>query len=110
MPYTTIHTKPNGKKYLYSVEGFWDPEKKQSRNKQVCLGRIDEDTGELIPSKQKGRAAKRAAKAPEVTATCRVIGPYLILKKTADAIGLGKVLKRCFPGRHEHILSLAFFL
>lgn len=110
MAYTTIHTKPNGKRYLYSVEGHWDPEKKQARNKQVCLGRIDDETGEVIVSNRKKRAAKRAAKAPEVTARSRVIGPHLLLKKVSEDIGLPAVLQSCFPGRHEHILSLAFFL
>jgi transposase len=110
MAYTTIHTKANGARYLYSVEGHWDSEKKQSRNKQVCLGRIDDETGELIPSERTTRTAKRAAKAPEVTARSRVIGPHKILKKVCDDIGLEPILKSCFPGRHEHILSLAFFL
>lgn len=110
MAYTTIHKKPNGKKYLYSVEGHWDPEKKQSRNKQVCLGRIDDETGELIPSNRKERVAKRAAKAPGVTAKSRVIGPYHILKKVADNTGLTAVVRKCFPDKYEHILSLVFFL
>jgi hypothetical protein len=110
MAYTTIHTKKNGAKYLYSVEGYWDTEKKQGRNKQICLGRIDDATGELIPSARKERTAKRASKAPDVTARSRIVGPYWILKKVADDIGLTSIVKSCFPGRHEHILSLAFFL
>jgi transposase len=108
--YKVIHTKPNGVKYVYSVESHWDKEKKASRNKQVCLGRLDEKTGEIIPSQRKSRAAKRAAAALEVTARSRVIGPYLLLKKIADDTGLTTILKRCFPEKHEHILSLAFFL
>jgi hypothetical protein len=110
MAYTTIHTKANGTKYLYSVEGYWDAEKKQGRNRQTCLGRIDDETGEVIPSGRKDRAAKRAASAPEVTARSRIIGPYLLLDKISNDTGLAATLKRCFPGRHEHILSLAFFL
>jgi hypothetical protein len=110
MAYTTIHTKPNGARYLYSVEGYWDSEKKQGRNKQVCLGRIDDETGEVIPSGRKNRTAKRAAKAREVTARSRVIGPAMILEKISEDIGLTRILKKCFPGRHENILSLAFFL
>jgi transposase len=110
MAYTTIHTKKNGARYLYKVEGYWDKEKKASRNRQVCLGRIDDETGELIPSNRTARTAKRAAIAPEVTARSRIIGPFQILRKVCDDIGLEPILKSCFPGRHEHILSLAFFL
>jgi hypothetical protein len=108
---TVIHTKKNGIKYVYAiVEAGWDKEKKQPRNKQVCLGRLDEKTGEIIPSKRRERTAKRAAKAPEVTARSRVIGPCKILEKVAHDIGLEQTLRSCFPGRDEHMLSLAFFL
>lgn len=110
MAYTAIHTKRDGKKYLYSVEGHWDPEKKQARNKQVCLGRIDDKTGEVIPSKRKERAAQRAAKAPDVTARSKVVGPYCVLNKVAEDIGLARVLKGCFTDRYEYIMSLVFFL
>jgi transposase len=107
---TVTHTKPNGAKYVYAiVEAGWDKDKKQPRNKQVCLGRLNEETGEIIPSKRRERTAKRAA-AAEVTARSRVVGPYRILAKVAHDTGLEQILKVCFPGRHEHILSLAFFL
>jgi hypothetical protein len=39
---TTIHRKPSGAAYLYAVESYWDKEKKQARNRQVCLGRLNE--------------------------------------------------------------------
>lgn len=110
MVYKVIHTKSNGAKYVYSTESHWDKEKKESRNRQVCLGRLNEETGEIIPSQREARVAKRASAVPEVTARSRVIGPYLILRKIADDTGLTSILKRCFPGKHEHILSLAFFL
>jgi hypothetical protein len=109
MAYTTIHRKPNGAKYLYSVEGHWDSVKKQSRNKQVCLGRIDDQTGELIPSERKTRTAKRAASAPDVTARSYVIGPCLILKKMADDIGLSTILKSCFPRTSYTYYESRFF-
>jgi hypothetical protein len=110
MAYKVIHTKLNGAKYVYSVESYWDKEKKAPRNRQVCLGRLDEETGEIIPSQRKARVAKRAAAALEITARSRIIGPNLILRKIADDTGLSAILKRCFPEKHEHILSLAFFL
>ena len=51
MASTTIHRKTNGAAYLYSVESYWDKEKKAPRNKQVFLGQLNEETGEVIPSK-----------------------------------------------------------
>jgi transposase len=107
---TTIHRKPNGTAYLYSVESYWDKEKKQPRNRQVCLGRVDEETGEIIPSNRKQRTEKRAAVAPEISATAKVYGPYLLLTKLANDTGLAAALKKTFPDNHEEILSLAFFI
>ena len=107
---TTIHRKPNGTTYLYAVESYWDKEKKQARNRQVCLGRINEETGEVIPSARKRRIEERAAAAPGVTASTKVYGPYLLLTKLAKDMGLAAALKKSFPDTHEEILSLAFFI
>ena len=105
---TTIHRKANGVAYLYAVESYWDKEKKQPRNKQVCLGRLNEETGEVIHSSRKQRNEKLAATAPGITA--KVYGPYLLLTKLAQDIGLAAALKKSFPDTHEKILSLAYFI
>jgi len=110
MTYQSIHTKKDGKKYVYSVEGYWDKEKKAPRNKQVCLGRLNEESGEIIPSNRKGRVAKRAAAVPDLTARALVIGPYAVLNKIAHDTGLEQVLRASFPDKWQLILSLAFFL
>ena len=107
---TTIHTKPNGTRYLYAVESYWDKELKQGRNKQVCLGRIDEETGEVIPSERKKRTVQRAVAAPGVTASTKVYGPYLLLTKLAKDTGLTAALKKSFPDTYEEVSSLAFFI
>ena len=59
---TTVHRKKNGAAYLYAFESYWDKEKKQARNKQVCLGRINEETGEAIPSGRRKRANEEIQK------------------------------------------------
>ncbi|OGV33510.1 MAG: hypothetical protein A2020_10455 [Lentisphaerae bacterium GWF2_45_14] len=53
----------------------WDKEKKRPANKQLCLGKLDKETGEVIPSKRvKG------------TAKTQVAGPYLLLEKLTEQI------------------------
>ena len=42
--------------YVYESKSFWDPEKKQSRSKRTVIGKIDPETGEIIPTRKKGRA------------------------------------------------------
>jgi transposase len=110
MASTTIHTKPDGKRYLYSVESYWDKDKKQPRNRQVCLGRVDDASGEVIPSERKARNAKRAAHAPDVTATAKVIGPSLLLDKVAEETGLRAALQKSMSEVWSFVMSLAYFL
>jgi len=96
--------------YVYSVESYWDKEMKAPRNKQTCLGRLDPETGEVIPSKRRRKIADRAASAPGVTVTSRVAGPSLLLDVLTRSCGIGKLLKRCFPDDDKFILSLVYYI
>ena len=107
---TTIHRKANGTAYLYAVKSYWDKEKKQARNKQVCLGRLNEETGELIESTRKRKTEQRDDALPEAVAQTKVYGPYALLMKLANDMGLTAALKKSFPNTYEEILSLAFFV
>ena len=107
---TTVHRKKNGAAYVYSVENYWDKEKKAPRNRQVCLGRLDEETGAIIPSKRMKQAKDDAVPEAGPRANVKVYGPYLLLNKLAEDIGLSSALKKSFPNTHEKILSLAFFV
>ncbi len=44
--------------YVYSSESYWDPVKKQSRSKRKVVGKIDPDTGEIVPTGKRGRKKK----------------------------------------------------
>jgi len=110
MTRTTIHRKANGAAYVYSVESYWDKEKKAPRNRQICLGRLNEETGEIIPSKRMARMEKGAKTPPEIQASAKVHGPYTVLMKLAKDLGLLRILHESFPSIHEEILSLTFFL
>lgn len=107
---TYHHNKKTGVTYVYSVNSYWDKAKKRPANKQVCLGKLDKETGEVIPSKRIKGIAKRAASAPEVTATSLVVGPYLLLEKLTEQTGLDTMLKKCFPEIHSAMLSLVYFI
>ncbi|MEA1922599.1 MAG: transposase [Pseudomonadota bacterium] len=102
--------KKTGAVYVYSVESYWDKEKKAPRNKQVCIGKLDQETGEVIPSKRRSKVAERAASAPGVTVTSRVAGPSILLDKLTQDCGLDKLLKKCFPNDFELVLSLVYFI
>lgn len=107
---THHRNKKTGAVYVYSVESYWDREKKAPGNKQVCLGRPDPETGEVIPSKRRKKVIERAVTVPGVSVTSRVAGPFLLPEEFTRKHGIQKMLKKCFPEDHEFILSLVYFI
>ena len=58
--------------YVYESESYWDKEKKQPRARRKLIGKIDPETGEIVPTGQRGRPrrgadanAKQAATVPQ---------------------------------------------
>ena len=47
--------KRTGVTYVYESESYWDKEKKQPRSKRTLIGKLDEATGEVIPTGKRGR-------------------------------------------------------
>lgn len=54
--------KRTGTIYVYESESYWDKEKKQPRNKRTLIGKLDEETGEIIPTDGRGRKRKTSEK------------------------------------------------
>lgn len=44
--------------YVYESISYWDAEKGQSRSKRRVIGKIDSQTGEIIPTGKRGRTKK----------------------------------------------------
>lgn len=43
--------KKTGAKYAFESISYWDKEKQQPRSKRKYLGKVDPETGEIIPSR-----------------------------------------------------------
>ena len=50
--------------YVYESISYWDEEKKQSRSKRRVIGKLDPDTGEIIPTGKRGRKRKEEEPLP----------------------------------------------
>lgn len=62
--------KKTGVTYVYESESYWDKEKKQPRSKRKLIGKIDEETGEIVPtSGRKGRKKKDMTDVPATACT-----------------------------------------
>jgi transposase len=101
--------KKTGVTYVYESVSYWDKKKKQPRNKKVCIGKLDPVSKEFIPSKRLA-PEQAAVRDPVVTATAEIVGPSIILDAITDKLGLGNLLKSCFPTEHQQILTMAYYL
>ncbi len=51
MSISKSYNKQNDTTYVYEViENYWDKEKKQPRSKRKLIGKIDPETGEIVPT------------------------------------------------------------
>ena len=106
-----VKNKKNNVTYVYESTNYWDKEKKQSRSKRICVGKLDEN-GEIIPSKRLTQ--------PPVTTSCVSVsqtdakrsfyGATYLFDSIGDKLGITVDLKTCFPLCYKQILSIAYFL
>ena len=62
--------KQSGVTYVYESESYWDKEKKQPRSKRKLIGKIDSQTGEIVPTGgRKGRKKEVPPQIPQTTCT-----------------------------------------
>ena len=59
------HDKRSGITYAYESHSYWDPEKKMVRAKRKLIGRIDPETGDIIPTDGRGRKPVKEKAIPE---------------------------------------------
>lgn len=50
--------KRTGITYVYESTSYWDKEKKQPRSKRVLIGKLDPDTGKVVPTDGRGKRRK----------------------------------------------------
>ncbi len=46
-------SKQTGITYAYESLSYWDKEKRQSRARRKCIGRVDPETKEIIPTRKR---------------------------------------------------------
>ncbi len=56
------HDKRSGITYAYESHSYWDPEKKMTRAKRKLIGRVDPETGDIVPTDGRNRRDKAPVK------------------------------------------------
>lgn len=66
--------KRSGITYVYDSKSYYDKEKKCSRARRTLIGKIDPDTGEMVPTdgRNKGARSKPNAVSPEADKDRRI--------------------------------------
>ena len=112
--------KRSGATYVYESISYWDKEKKQARSHRTLIGRLDTNTGKIIPTDGRGKRRGQAATSrPGITKQGPVpiihterffYGATYLLNQIGDITGLTADLKQCFPKTYKQIQSIAYYL
>jgi hypothetical protein len=78
--------KRSGVTYVYESESYWDKEKKQPRSKRTLIGKLDETTGEIIPTGKSGRKKTIPKKTAVITEESTPITDQINLLTVKDEI------------------------
>lgn len=106
--------KKTGVIYAYESVSYWDKEKKQSRAKRKCIGRLDPDTQKIIPTRKKkpieNSIKKKRGPVPVTRVGRYFFGATYLFDQIGEETGVTQDLKRCFPDSYQQILSIAYYL
>ena len=107
--------KDTGITYAYESVSYWDKEKQQSRARRKLIGKVDQETGEIVPTRKSLPSEDPDSpqkRGPKTTDVCTRIfyGATYLLNAIGDKIGITRDLKTCFPDTYKSILSLAYYI
>ena len=110
--------KRSGITYVYESTSYWDRDKQQPRSKRKLIGRMDPETGEVIPTD--GRGKRRGTKnldnparrgpVPVIQTERLFFGATYLFDQIGIVTGVSADLKVCFPHTYKQILSVAYYL
>lgn len=114
--------KRTGITYVYESTSYWDKEKKQPRSKRVLIGKLDPDTGKVVPTDGRGKRRKERLRRESDTITAKqgpvpalrtervFYGATYLFDQIGELTGVRADLKTCFPDTYKQILSIAYYL
>lgn len=103
-----------GVTYAYESVSYWDKEKKQSRAKRKCIGKVDPETKKIVPTyKKKVQPISTQTKRGPIPITSvdrNFYGATYLFDRIGHNTGVTEDLKACFPDNYRQILSIAYYL
>ena len=86
MSLVKLKDKRTGTTYIYESESYWDKEKKQPRSRRKLIGKLDEETGEIVPTGKSGRKKSSKTETAENSSTDLAAQQIRVLKAENQAL------------------------
>ncbi len=104
--------KRSGITYAYESISYWDKEKKQSRAKRTLIGRVDKESGEIVPTDGRGKRKKEVKDDSNTFeySNHSFYGATYLFDAIGKKLGLIADLKLCFGDQYRQILSIVYYL
>ena len=102
------YKKVSGKTYVYYVTATYRNKKGQPTCDRSSIGRLDEETGKLIPNRNYYEIYLKKP-VPPVNGIFEY-GVYDVFEKICSKLGLKRLLKRYFPENYTEILTAAQYM
>lgn len=111
-------SKQTGITYAYESQSYWDKEKRQSRARRKCIGKVDPKTKEIIPTRKREDGGELAGRdkvrkrgpVPIEHVSRSFYGATYLFDAIGESLGITADLKKCFPDTYKQILSTAYYL
>jgi len=111
-------SKQTGITYAYESLSYWDKEKRQSRAKRKCIGRVNPETREIIPTRKRGAAGgsgdhdkvHKRGPVPIEHVSRSFYGATFLFDAIGEKLDITADLRKCFPDTYKQILSTAYYL
>jgi transposase len=102
--------KTNNTTYVYQNTSTWNKQTKQCNTKRTYIGKLDPNTGNILPTNKHAKHNNKEQTIHHQYATVQCQGPTLILDKTANTLNLPRHLQQAFPDNYQKILTCAYYL
>lgn len=106
MSIVKLKNRRSGVTYVYESESYWDKEKKQPRSKRTLIGKLDEETGEIIPTGKSGRRKASSENQPTDDAAKKPITDQVkLLAEKDEQIRILKAQNKALKKEKQEILD-----
>ena len=106
MSIVKLRDKRSGTIYVYESESYWDKEKKQPRSRRKLIGKLDEATGEIVPTGKSGRKKGTPGQEEGATAGEPITGYIRVIEEKDAQIRELKAENRTLKKERQEILHM----